>query len=87
MVQNEVLNFEVFGLKEHSKTNNSITYRKYKNETDFIEVFNSQGMISIDSVSEDYRMIIAARYECLNQAELTYLLTRSGRIKFVFTAI
>jgi hypothetical protein len=78
-----VLDFDIYGLKIHSKGNNSVTYRKYLNDNYFVEVFNSRGVITIDLFEDDKRSVIASRYECLNQGELYYLLMR-GRVKFAF---
>jgi len=79
------LTFEVFGLKEHSKNGNTTTYRKYITASDYVEVSDSRGIVSVDLINGDNRMVVACRYECLTQNELNFILTR-GRAKFVLTA-
>ena len=82
----EDINFTIFGLKEVSKTGESITYVKPISLNNYVEVFNSKGVVSIDLIVNGDRIVIASRDECLNQSELSYLLTR-GRVKSVFTTI
>lgn len=79
------LNFESFGLDIHKVGQNCITYIKRVDDKSHVEVFNYKGSVSIDLCWGNHRMIIATRYQCHNQDELTFLLLGSSRIKYLFT--
>lgn len=66
------------------KTDKSTTLSKIISDKQEVEIFNSHGVISIDLINGEDRMVIASRYECRNDNDLTFLLTR-GRVKSIFT--
>ena len=80
------LDFTAYGLKEHGKNGNTVTYRKHRTASDYVEVSNSRGVVSIDIIDGDNRLVVASRYECLTQDELNFILTR-GRAKSILTTV
>lgn len=77
------INFEIFGLETHEKTTAYTAYRKYRHPYCYVEVFNFNGVISIDIINGNDRLVVASRYHYSTQKELTFLLTK-GRAKGFF---